>query len=391
MKISDNPNDRLRGQKSSVERFKEAVKKREVKKDINEDTDAAFWGDDVPPQADTEAIFNKVSIEQKKQQQKYGYKKSDPNRKVKVKEVKDISLFEEDVFNDDMPTPEAVEPRLKLKKTPKFVPPANFITDHTPEEKLPCLDTDEVITLSNSIPELKAIVPTKPLPTPKPVVSEDLGDLGDVKSKRDLMNIATFLLKQNIAPSCFKTHNEIFIALQTVFSLGIKNPGEMLLALNNMYLINNKIELFGDLPLALVKRFGDLVKIEEFFVDNKHEKICMDNKNLNNLPMAAVCNLTNSLGDKTEFYLTENDLKLSGGIRNTDGSWNMRGSATWKRYPKIHWARRLRGWALKSSYPHVLKGVGIQEYDNSVPLQKVAGKQDAYTVMEEKYTDVKKD
>lgn len=208
---------------------------------------------------------------------------------------------------------------------------------------------------------------SEPKFNPVPVNPED--SLGEVRTKTDLMKIASFVVSERLLPSSFDSKSKVFIALQTAFSLGVKSPGEMLLALNNMYIIQNKIELFGDLPLSLVRRYGDLLSIEEFFVDSDHNKICLANKNLKSQPMSAICLITTTTGVKQEFFLSDDDLILSGGIRMDNGGWKFnkgsRGaSQTWLKYPKIHWTRRLRAWALKTMYPHILKGVSIHEYDN---------------------------
>ena len=72
--------------------------------------------------------------------------------------------------------------------------------------------------------------------------------------------------------------------------------------------------------------------------------------------------------DSQEFTLTKKDLELSGGKYQADGGWLFpRGkgaSITWKKYPKIHWLRRTRAFALKCVFPDMLKGISIFEYDD---------------------------
>ena len=189
-----------------------------------------------------------------------------------------------------------------------------------------------------------------------------------MNKKEDAYKMSKYLWKNKLLPESIKTHQEAFVSLQTAMALGYQTYGNMILAIKNMYFVNGQVELFGDLPLAVVEKSGKLEYIREFFVDKEHQEICLKNKNLDKEILSAICIVKRTDKEEKEFHLTERDLKISGGKPDEHGGWSFKKkgnyeSITWKKYPKIHWTRRLRAFALKSTFPDVLKGVEIHEYD----------------------------
>ena len=181
-----------------------------------------------------------------------------------------------------------------------------------------------------------------------------------VKNAKDLVK---YILEQKLAPATLSDEAALFMGVSTCIALGIDSFGKALSALKNMYVFDGKLHLFGELPLAIVESSGLMDSIEEFFVDKEGNKICWKNKNLSARISAAVCIVKRKGGISNEFYLTEEDLVMSGGKRNPDGSWifmqGKRESFTWKKYPSGHWRLRLRRTALKSVFPDVLGGINL--------------------------------
>ena len=194
-----------------------------------------------------------------------------------------------------------------------------------------------------------------------------------------LWKLAHWLGKKNLVPKSFDDKvDQIFIALQACLALGFTKYGSMILAMKNMYVFNGQVEMFGDLPLSLVQKTGELEKLDEFFVDEEYNKICFKNKNLESKIIAAVCFIKRKGQTEREFSLTSKDLELSGGSPIEGGGWKFvksvkynKQSETWKKYPKIHWIRRLRAFALKSVFPDKLQSVEIHEYDGLKTSHKI--------------------
>ena len=192
-----------------------------------------------------------------------------------------------------------------------------------------------------------------------------------IGGEEQLWKVANWLCKKNLVPKSFEEVDQVFLALQACLALGFTNYGSMILAMKNMYVFKGQVEMFGDLPLSLVQKTGELEKLDEFFVDEKHERICLKNKNLESKILSAVCYVKRKGQPEREFSLTSRDLELSGGEPIEGGGWKFvksvkynKQSETWKKYPKIHWIRRLRAFALKSVFPDKLQSVEIHEYDS---------------------------
>ena len=105
-------------------------------------------------------------------------------------------------------------------------------------------------------------------------------DISKLESKEDVYKMSDYLFSYELLPDSIKSKQEAFIALQTAMSLGFKTFGNMLMAIKNMYFVNGQVELWGDLPLAIVEQSGNLVSIDEYFIDNEYKRISIENKNL---------------------------------------------------------------------------------------------------------------
>lgn len=191
---------------------------------------------------------------------------------------------------------------------------------------------------------------------------------------------ANYLIDRKLVPATFHSPDQVFMAVQTAFALGFKKYGEINLAIGQMYILpsQGKVMLYGDLPLALVKRSGVLTHFEEFFIDHDHKKISMENKNLEAVPLAAMCFVGRGGKDKVEYQVTINDLQSSGiELRNkTPLSFS---SSTrnpcWTKYPKIMWTRRCRHKALRTMFPDVLLGASLSAEDNPSDTKLIVEKE----------------
>ena len=182
---------------------------------------------------------------------------------------------------------------------------------------------------------------------------QEVGSQSVLKQHEVTTNQAASFIASKMMPSGFKTQAQVVIAIETAKALGAKNFGEASLMFSNMFVLDNRINLWGDLPLSLAKSSGFLEDIDEYFIDEKHERICEENKNLLNKPISAVCIIKRKDMNLKKFYLTQQDLDDSGSAT----------SPVWKKYKKIMWRRRLLRQALGASFPECFKGVSLGEYD----------------------------
>ena len=195
---------------------------------------------------------------------------------------------------------------------------------------------------------------TKP-PNPLPALESD---------NERAMAISEYLLRHKLVPSSFETREEVFMAVQLCYSYGFKVFGDIIKAIKDIYIFNGTIQIFGDLPISIVRASGQLEYNKEYFVDSEFQEICVANKNINSLPEAAVCEIKRKNTPKQEFIVTKKDLELSGGTLNDNGSWTFykkkdKISQTWRKYPKVHWKNRVRNLALRSVFADILKSVKV--------------------------------
>ena len=197
----------------------------------------------------------------------------------------------------------------------------------------------------------------------KKEASKQLAFEGEPQNKEDMFKFATYLGKNHLLPATIDTQAKTVIALHAARSLGAKDFGTMSLYLKSFYFIKNSIQMFGDLPLSLVRKSGKLEYLDEFFIDKEYQRISIDNKNLDARP-AACCVTLRRKGEPTprQFVLTREDLLVSGISEDKHGNFIYGKSGTWTRYGKIHWIRRTRGWALKSVFPDILNNAEVFEY-----------------------------
>lgn len=120
-------------------------------------------------------------------------------------------------------------------------------------------------------------------------------------------------------------------------------------ALQNIAVINGHPSIWGDAALALVKSSPDYEYLSESFDAERHSAICKAKKR----------------GEPEvirEFSI--DDAKRA-------GLWDKAGP--WKTYPKRMLQMRARSWAIRDTWPHVLKGLSISEEAQDIPINVTPG------------------
>ena len=122
-----------------------------------------------------------------------------------------------------------------------------------------------------------------------------------------------------------------------------------LTSLKSMYVVNGSVALFGDLPLALVRRCGLLEEFEELQFDKNGKAINPENNNLNEECLSATCCVKRSgEGSITRTFTWEEVLK-AGLDKN---KWGLK--ETYQNFRKRMLQMRARSWALKDAFSDVL-------------------------------------
>lgn len=177
--------------------------------------------------------------------------------------------------------------------------------------------------------------------------------------------MAQLYLNSKLLPARFATKEAIVVAMQYAAELGLPP----LTGIRQIAVVQGTPCTFGDLPLSLVQRSGKLESINEYLIDDKGQRICTDNKNLQAKAVCAVC-IVKRKGDSEplERFFSLDDAAVAG----------LGGSPTWKAYPKLMMKYRARSQALKDKFADCLNGIAIAEYDyNEHPNEESPRLQDA--------------
>lgn len=180
---------------------------------------------------------------------------------------------------------------------------------------------------------------------PAPLHADERGlVLGSTMEER--YRVCTLYVKSGMLPKGYDTAEKAFIGIQYALELGFRD--QPLTALKNIAVINGQPSIWGELPLALALRSGQLESISEYFVNNKGEKLpeTVTNEGV----YAAVCEIKRKGFDVRKFAFSQDD-------RTTLGV-----AAIWKQFTKIMMKRKARATGLKDVFPDILLGFDVGEY-----------------------------
>lgn len=204
----------------------------------------------------------------------------------------------------------------------------------------------------------EVVIPTEEVESKsKPTRALAVKESGAValNSLSDQLAFAKSLMQQELVSSTFKTPQQVVVAFQ--YAKAMKMPE--LLAIKQMYVVNGRPCLWGDGPLALCQRSGKVASIEEFFLDEKMEIICVANRNLNAKVYAAITRIRRAGDTQTqEDYFTLDDMKRAGVDSSKFGKKDV-----WAKYERNMLRYRARSMSLKTKFADMIMGIGIAEYD----------------------------
>ena len=160
------------------------------------------------------------------------------------------------------------------------------------------------------------------------------------------MQLADTLAKSSLVPKDFRDKpSDCLVAMQMGASVGL-NPFQ---AIQSIAVINGKPCMYGDAVLGIVYASGLIEDIEE--TDDGQAAICTAKRKGKPTPTVR----TFSMKMATDAKVYEKDGQ--GG-----GKWiSLSERAVWRSYPARMRQMRARSWALRDTFPDVLKGLAVRE------------------------------
>jgi hypothetical protein len=204
-------------------------------------------------------------------------------------------------------------------------------------------------------PQAGAAEPPKPSAKPAPIKMDDRG-LVTPRDSDELMRVATGLINSRALPKVFQNAYQVWMALQFLKEHGIPS----MIGLRQTTIINGVLSIWGDLPLAVVKRSTLLEEFDECLIDKDYNVISVANRNLSAKAWGAWCRVRRSSEKEITRSFTMDEAHVAGLLDKASSVWNS--------YPRRMLQMRARSLALKDGFADVLSGIAIAEYDfNELP------------------------
>lgn len=154
----------------------------------------------------------------------------------------------------------------------------------------------------------------------------------------DLFRFASAVVASGLAPSSFNGDaKSVMLAIQTGLELGMK-PMQ---ALSSMYVVNNRVTLFGDAMLGLVIDSGELEGFEEGFRGE-----------FDSPGFTAFCKVVRRNPRIVKVGEFSRQEAVDAGLTN---------KGPWRQYFRRMLTMRARSFALRDAFPDVLKGIRCRE------------------------------
>lgn len=206
-----------------------------------------------------------------------------------------------------------------------------------------------------------------PPPTPEPTKQQPslipINEHGQMmpQDHSQLARLAQQMLRGGMVPKGYDTVEKVITAWNFAASLKLIPS----VAIRNIAVIDGTPSMYGDLPLSLAQRSGELEEFAEFCFDKDYQRMSFENKNLNAEPFGAVCIMKREGREKQSYSFTVEDAKKAQLWGKTSSSGKL---MPWSAYPKTMLVRRARSMAIKTEFADQISGAAITEYDfNEAP------------------------
>lgn len=168
------------------------------------------------------------------------------------------------------------------------------------------------------------------------------------KTFEDQKRLAATWHQSGLVPKSYKNPSSVLAGLQFAIGLGL---APSIASLKNIAVINGHPSIWGELPLELVRKSGDLVSIEEYLIDEDKKRI--EYVTSWDQIFAAVCTVERKGFKKKTFTFTK--FQAEKGIHGLE--------AIWSGYFDVMMKRKCRARALKDEFTDILGSRTIAEYD----------------------------
>lgn len=197
-------------------------------------------------------------------------------------------------------------------------------------------------------------------------IAIDENGLVKAKNNSELIRYCKAVITSEMVPERFNTPEKLFGAL--MFSRSLNLPD---IAIRQVAVIEGTPSLFGDLPLALIQKDGQLKNFKEVWFDKEYKEIRFENKNLDAEVFGAVCFASRGEGEIQSFSYTMKDAEKAGQYpaKKRDGSIN--NFSPWMKHTKMMLRYKARAIMAKSLFADKINGVSISEYDFDQTLDSV--------------------
>lgn len=260
------------------------------------------------------------------------------------------------------------EPMTVTETAPPQAVPSMPLSTHKDGSVAPSIQMDgEALTdVTTDTPKPDPVEENKKPQARLPAIMANENKYLEAKDLDSRYRLAQAFFRSGMVPKGYKDAASVFAGMELALELALKP----FTALKNIAVINGSPSIWGDLPLALCRRSGKLIRIYEFIFDKDYKQICFANKNLSSEAYGAICRTWTDGAtappdgfDYAETSFTMDDAKRAGLLGREN---------PWKTYPRRMLQMRARSQNLKDNFGDVLLGLDIAEYDhNFMPMKDV--------------------
>ena len=297
-------------------------------------------------------VSDKLSVKEKTSVKNLIDKKND--KTINIDSIDNAIIYFQKHFQEELKT---IDLSLSENDVKEFA-------DHIQEEKEKIKEPEK----KSDIPEIKKedkkpdnpIIEKKKEENALQKIKTNETGMVIAKDLEDQKVLAQAYLKGGLLPKWYDTVEKIITGMHLCKELDIP----VLTGMKNITLINGNPTIFGDLPLALCERSKQIEDLEEFLFDDKYEKICFENKNIDKNVFGALCRVKRHGRTITEKVFTISDAIIAGLMFITEEGELSSKKENWLKYPKVMLMYRARSMSLKQAFADKLNGINIAEYDN---------------------------
>lgn len=192
---------------------------------------------------------------------------------------------------------------------------------------------------------------TKPAPKLPATIEAEKDGLLIGKTFEDQKRLAVTWMDSGMVPKAYKKPAQVLAGLQFAIGLGL---APCIASLKNIAVINGQPQIWGELPLELVRKSGQLESINEHLLN--HDKEIIEFVDSWDDIYASVCEIKRKGQPLKKFTFTK--YQAEQGIQGI--------GTIWKGYYDVMMKRKVRSIAIKDVFTDIIGSRSIAEYDLGV-------------------------